>query len=53
MTVDIDEIWYILRNYDVDQNILKEILYKLYDNVDFHSLDDMVNTDNDEQPLFI
>ena len=34
MTVDIDEIWYILRNYDVDQNILREILYKLYDNID-------------------
>ena len=34
MTVDIDEIWYILLNYDVDQNILREILYKLYDNID-------------------
>ena len=32
--IDIDEIWYILRKYDIDQNILREILYKLYDNID-------------------
>ena len=32
--IDIDEIWYILRKYDIDQDILREILYKLYDNID-------------------
>jgi hypothetical protein len=32
--VDIDEIYYILRKYDIDQNVLREILYKLYDNID-------------------
>jgi hypothetical protein len=32
--VDIDEIYYILRKYDIDQSILREILYKLYDNID-------------------
>ena len=31
--IDIDEIWYILRKYDIDQDILREILYKLYDNM--------------------
>jgi len=32
--VDIDEIYYILRKYDIDQSILREILYKLYDNIE-------------------
>ena len=32
--VDIDEIYYILRKYDIDQNVLREILYKLYDNIE-------------------
>ena len=32
--IDIDEIYYILRKYDIDQSILREILYKLYDNID-------------------
>ena len=26
----VDEIWYILKNYDIDQKVLREILYKLY-----------------------
>ena len=32
--IDIDEIYYILRKYDIDQDVLREILYKLYDNID-------------------
>jgi len=32
--IDIDEIYYILRKYDIDQSILREILYKLYDNIE-------------------
>ena len=32
--IDIDEIYYILRKYDIDQDILREILYKLYDNIE-------------------
>jgi hypothetical protein len=32
--IDIDEIYYILRKYDIDQDILREILYKLYDTID-------------------
>ena len=32
--INIDEIWYILRNYDIDQNVLREILYKLYDSME-------------------
>jgi len=34
VNVDIDEIYYILRKYDIDQSILREILYKLYDNME-------------------
>jgi len=32
--INIDEIWYILRNYDIDQNVLRGILYKLYDSME-------------------
>ena len=32
--IDIDEIYYILRKYDIDQDVLREILYKLYDNIE-------------------
>ena len=32
--IDIVEIYYILRKYDIDQNVLREILYKLYDNIE-------------------
>ena len=35
--VDIDEIYYILRKYDIDQSILREILYKLYDNMNIEN----------------
>ena len=35
--VDIDEIYYILRKYDIDQSILREILYKLYDNMNMEN----------------
>ena len=27
----VDEIWYILKNYDIDQKVLRKILHKLYD----------------------
>jgi hypothetical protein len=37
VNVDIDEIYYILRKYDIDQSILREILYKLYDNMNMEN----------------
>jgi len=37
VNVDIDEIYYILRKYDIDQSILREILYKLYDNMNIEN----------------
>ena len=37
VNVDIGEIYYILRKYDIDQSILREILYKLYDNMNMEN----------------
>ena len=37
VNVDIDEIYYILRKYDIDQSILREILYKLYDKMNMEN----------------
>jgi hypothetical protein len=39
--INIDEIWYILRNYDIDQNVLRGILYKLYDSYDGTRINDL------------
>ena len=44
--IDIDEIYYILRKYDIDQNVLKEILNILYNNMENKA-------DEDDEILFI
>ena len=31
--VDIGEIWYILRKYDINEKVLEQIIHLLYDNI--------------------